>query len=241
MSARYSWGGDEHLFVELAEEMSLQAYFRAMAIATAAARAAPGRGPRDLPGQRLLPGPLRPGRARPARAARSSLQDVETDGRRRAATSRCETRIVEIPVLYDDPWTTETLMRFRDRHQDPDGDRLEYAARINGFEDVEEFIDAHSGSPWFASMVGFVAGLPFMYQMVPARAADRRPQVRAPAHRHAEADRRPRRLLLRASTPCAAPAATRCSASPRRRSTTPRQTLAGLRRLRGASSSRATS
>ena len=32
--SRYSWGADEHLFVELAEEMSLQANFRAMAIAT---------------------------------------------------------------------------------------------------------------------------------------------------------------------------------------------------------------
>ncbi len=30
--ARYSWGGDEFIFVELAEEMSLQANFRAMAI-----------------------------------------------------------------------------------------------------------------------------------------------------------------------------------------------------------------
>jgi allophanate hydrolase subunit 1 len=32
--SRYSWGADEHLFVELAEEMSLRANFRAMAIAT---------------------------------------------------------------------------------------------------------------------------------------------------------------------------------------------------------------
>ena len=30
--ARYSWGGDEHLFVEMAEEMSLEAYFRSMAV-----------------------------------------------------------------------------------------------------------------------------------------------------------------------------------------------------------------
>ena len=116
-------------------------------------------------------------------------------------------------------------MRFRDRHQDPDATDIEYAARINGFVDVDEFIAAHSGSPWFTSMVGFVAGLPFKFQMVPAGAADRRAEVPAPAHRHPEADGRLRRLLLAASTRCAAPAATRCSASPRRRSTTRRQTL----------------
>ncbi len=57
-------------------------------------------------------------------------------------------------------------MRFRDRHQDPDSTDLEYAARINGYADVQAFIQAHSGTPWFVSMVGFVAGLPFMYQMV---------------------------------------------------------------------------
>jgi urea carboxylase len=76
------------------------------------------------------------------------------------------TRVVEIPVLYRDPWTTETLMRFRDRHQDPDATDIEYAARINDFASVDEFIAAHSGSPWITSMVGFVAGLPFLYQMV---------------------------------------------------------------------------
>ena len=70
-------------------------------------------------------------------------------------------------MLYDDPWTNETLMRFRDRHQEPDSTDLEYAARINGFAGKDEFIDAHAGAPWFASMVGFVAGLPFLYQMVP--------------------------------------------------------------------------
>jgi allophanate hydrolase subunit 1 len=69
-------------------------------------------------------------------------------------------------VLYGDPWTHATLMRFRDRHQDPEATDLEYAARINGFDDVQGFIDAHSGAPWMASMVGFVAGLPFLYQMV---------------------------------------------------------------------------
>jgi urea carboxylase len=58
-------------------------------------------------------------------------------------------------------------MRFRDRHQDPDGTDLDYGARVNGFDDAAAFIEAHHGSPWLASMVGFVAGLPFLYQMVP--------------------------------------------------------------------------
>ena len=37
--------------------------------------------------------------------------------------------------------------------------------------------EAHSGAPWFVSMVGFVAGLPFMYQMV-----EREKQIEVPKY-----------------------------------------------------------
>src|ERR1700688_1191434 len=36
-TARYSFGADEHIFVELSEEMSLEAFFKGMAITTALA------------------------------------------------------------------------------------------------------------------------------------------------------------------------------------------------------------
>ena len=77
------------------------------------------------------------------------------------------TRIFELPVWYNDPYTNETGARFRDRHQTPDGTDLEFAASENNLPSVEAFIEAHAGSPWIASMVGFVAGLPFLFQMVP--------------------------------------------------------------------------
>ncbi len=94
------------------------------------------------------------------------LEQVKALEASTTAERRIQTRIIEIPVLYDDPWTNETQTRFRDRHQDPSSTDLQYAARINGHADVAAFIAAHSGSPWFVSMVGFVAGLPFMFQMV---------------------------------------------------------------------------
>ena len=159
---RYSFGGDEHLFVELSESMSLEAFFRGLAMTRAVqALHLPGIhdiclanasfqirfDPDVLPPDRLL----------------AAVQGVEDQA---VAERQLATRLIEIPVLYNDPWTHETLMRFRDRHQDPTATDLEYAARINGLADVEAFIAAHSGAPWFVSMVGFVAGLPFMFQMV---------------------------------------------------------------------------
>jgi len=163
--SRYSWGADEHLFVEISEEMSLQANFKVMAIATVLRERRPD-GLLDVcPANasfqvRFDPDVLAPD------DLESLIRGVEDEvGDAHGFT--LDTRVVEIPVLYDDPWTHETLMRFRDRHQEPDSTDLEYAASINGFSGKDEFIAAHHGSPWFASMVGFVAGLPFLYQMVP--------------------------------------------------------------------------
>jgi urea carboxylase len=78
-----------------------------------------------------------------------------------------KTRVVDVPVMMEDPWTHETLMRFRDRHQDPDATDLEYSARINGYDSKEDFIAALLGSPWLVTMIGFVPGLPWCYQLVP--------------------------------------------------------------------------
>ena len=163
--SRHSWGADEHLFVEIAEEMSLEAYFRSMAIVTALGERRPD-GVIDIcPANasyqvRFDPDVISPG------DLEALVREVEA-GIGDAHEFELQTRIVEIPVLYNDPWTRETLMRFRDRHQAPDSTDLEYAARINNFDSVQAFIEAHSAAPWMASMVGFVAGLPFLYQMVP--------------------------------------------------------------------------
>jgi len=105
--SRYSWGADEFLFVELAEEMSLRANFRAMAIAT-------------------------------------KLRERRPEG-----------------LLDICPANASYQVRF-------DPDRLAPADVERLLRDVDEEVgDAHAGAPWFASMVGFVAGLPFLYQMVP--------------------------------------------------------------------------
>jgi urea carboxylase len=162
---RHSWGADEHLFVEVAEEMSLEAYFRSMAIVTALEQRRPD-GVIDIcPANASYQVRFDPDVIAPERLE-ELLREVE-GGIGDAHDFELQTRIVEIPVLYDDPWTRETLMRFRDRHQAPDSTDLEYAARINGFDSIEAFTRAHSQAPWMASMVGFVAGLPFLYQMVP--------------------------------------------------------------------------
>jgi urea carboxylase len=174
MPMRYTFGGDEHLFVECSDEMSLDAFFNSMSM-TSGIREAGIKGITEIcPANASFQIKFDPDVIHPDDILKE-VQAIEQ------AASKAEpvisTRIVEIPVFYNDPWTHETLMRFRERHQDPTGTDLDYAARINNYGSVDDFIKAHAGSPWFVSMVGFVSGLPFMYQMV-----ERQRQIEVPKY-----------------------------------------------------------
>ncbi|GAA3664236.1 allophanate hydrolase subunit 1 [Nocardioides ginsengisoli] len=163
--SRYSWGADEHLVVQIDEEMSLAANFKAMAISSALAAQGLD-GIWDIcPANASLLIRFDPDRLEPELLERT-VRDIEASVGQEESPS-IKTRLIEIPVWYDDPFTREVGAKFRDRHQRPEGTDLEYAMAELGLASVEEFVERHSGSPWIVSMVGFVAGLPFMFQMVP--------------------------------------------------------------------------
>ncbi|HBF28869.1 carboxyltransferase domain-containing protein [Rhizobium sp.] len=174
MPMRYTFGGDEHLFVECSEEMSLEAFFNSLSMTNGIKQAGIKGVTEICPANASFQIKFDPDMIHPNDVLKE-VQAIEV------AASKAEpvitTRIVEIPVFYNDPWTHETLMRFRERHQDPSGTDLDYASRINDYSTVDDFIAAHSGSPWFVSMVGFVSGLPFMYQMV-----ERQRQIEVPKY-----------------------------------------------------------
>lgn len=174
MKTRYTFGGDEHIFVEMDDEMSLEAFFKALAISRAVEAAEIDGVTEILPANASFEIRFNPDIIHPD-AMMARLKELE--GTANTAAPRLQTRIIEIPVYYQDPWTHETLMRFRERHQDPSGTDLEYAARINGYDSVEAFIEAHHAQPWFVSMVGFVSGLPFLYQLV-----EREKQIEVPKY-----------------------------------------------------------
>lgn len=174
MTSRYTFGGDEHILVEIDEEMSLEAFFKSLSL-TNEIREAKIKGVTEIcPANASYQVKFDPDILHPNDLL-FELKEMEKNADR--GKTKLNTRIIEIPVYYQDPWTTETLMRFRDRHQDPNSTDIEFAAQINGYKSVDDFIKAHSGSPWFVGMVGFVAGLPFLYQMV-----DRKRQIQVPKY-----------------------------------------------------------
>jgi urea carboxylase len=160
---KYSYGGDEYIFVELAEAMSLEVNFRAVAI-THQLKAEKVKGITDICTANASfmvhydPDVIAP------EMLLGHLKEVEQSV---SDDIQIEARIVDVPILFGDPWTHEALMRFRDRHQEPNSTDLEYSALINGYESKEDFIKAISSVPYIVSHVCFMPWHPQCFQMVP--------------------------------------------------------------------------
>lgn len=132
---RYAWGGDQFLFVEIDESMSLQAFQRVSALADAIGAQSIG-GVTDvcLTNASLLlrfdPDVVHP------RDLLSQVQALENVARNTTAPVT-RTRMFEFPVWYDDPVTEEVMRRFRSHHQAPHLSDLEFAASINEINGVQ--------------------------------------------------------------------------------------------------------
>ncbi len=174
--ARYTWGGDEFLFVEVSEAMSLPANFKVMSIAGRLSEAQLSGIVDICPANASLLVRFDPD-VLPPEQLETAVRDIERDLMNHQERA-LETRIIEVPVWYEDPFTAEVAQRFREGfHQEPDGSDIDYAAKVNHLKDAAEFIQRHHEQPWLVSMVGFVAGLPFLFQLV-----DRDKQLEVPKY-----------------------------------------------------------
>jgi urea carboxylase len=163
--SRLSFGCEEIFFVELTEYMSLSGALRIQAITDALAAL-------DLDGivdicpsnaSYML-------RVDPDRCDPRSLHDPICEQHRRFVDTTdvvLDTEILEVPIFYNDPWSNETAMRFRDRHQSSTETDLEYISRINGFDSIGDFVSAHSGNPFIVTFMCFVPGNAESMQLVP--------------------------------------------------------------------------
>ena len=186
---KYTFCGDEFLYVEVSEEgMSLEAFFKAMSICSKLKEKKVQGITEICPANASYMIRFNPDIVHYKKVLeilKGLEQEVST------SNSTLNTRIIEFPVFYQDPYTHETLMRFRDNHQvraenstfDPNTTDIQYATQINGYSSVKDFIKAHSENPWFVSMIGFVAGLPWLYQLV-----EKERQIEVPKYLKARID-----------------------------------------------------
>lgn len=160
---RYTYGGEEFILVEFAEEMGLETNLRVQSIAAAVERTAvtgvidvcPANvsclvrfDPDVITGDDVI----------------DFLKRTERDVLAHDLAP-FKTRIVDIPVLFNDPWTHEVAMKFRDRVQDPTLTDIEYLATVNGLASSEAFVAALTDTPCIVSMTGFVPGVVWSYKL----------------------------------------------------------------------------
>src|SRR5262249_7859141 len=122
---RYSFGADEHVFAEIDEGMSLEAFFKGMGICKELGKRRTYGVSEICPSNASYLVRFDPDVIHPDKML-ATLKEIEEEVGE--AEIELPTRIVEMPVLYDDPWTKETGARFRERHQDPSSTDIQYAA-----------------------------------------------------------------------------------------------------------------
>lgn len=77
-----------------------------------------------------------------------------------------DSRLFYFPAVYLDPWTKEAVDDYRANITEKEWDP-EFIARLNGLDDVEQFVRVHSGTEYWVASLGFWPGLPFMMALDP--------------------------------------------------------------------------
>jgi urea carboxylase len=158
---RYSFAGDEYIFAQVGYDMDLKVSFQIQAICNAIM-------------EEGIPGVIE---AYPANtsflvhynpdeiAPEALLTRIKKIGVRSEEHVTFASRLIEIPILYNDPWSIECAKAFASNHQDPSVTNLEYVARINRMS-VSEFIMAQTSLQYFMTMFRFLPGTQCFFPMV---------------------------------------------------------------------------
>lgn len=161
---RYTYGGEEFILAEFSEEMDLETNLRIQEITKAVEKSAvagiidvcPANvsyllrfDPDVIDGEEVI----------------KLLKQFEHEHLAHEIEP-FKTRIVDVPVLFNDPWTHEVIMKFRDRVQDPTLTDIEYLAKVNNLPSADAFIAELTSTPSICSMTGFVPGVVWSYQLV---------------------------------------------------------------------------
>ncbi|TLZ94565.1 MAG: carboxyltransferase domain-containing protein, partial [Methanobacteriota archaeon] len=135
-SARYDYGGDRYVFVEFSIDMELAQNFKTLSMAEAIKQA-------RIPGiVEVIPSIC----SMLVEYDRTKLHADSLIGRLKGIEqsmtqlTQIPTRIIDFPILFADPWTTECAEAFKGHHNTGEVPNIDFVARENHFSDRESFI-----------------------------------------------------------------------------------------------------
>ncbi|WP_338751702.1 5-oxoprolinase subunit B family protein [Bacillus sp. FJAT-52991] len=160
---RFDFCGDEYIYAEISKEMRIESNFKAISITNELRK-------RQIPGiVEIYPANAsyliryNPNEVSPHDLL-AYLQEVDREKSKRSELN-FDSRLIEIPVWYDDSVTKEAIEKDQHRHQEPGQSNFDFVMKINGFTDKESFIEAHSVNPYFVTSLGFKPGTAWTFPL----------------------------------------------------------------------------
>ncbi|MFK2826366.1 carboxyltransferase domain-containing protein [Bacillus sp. B190/17] len=154
---RFDFCGDEYIYAEISKEMRIESNFKVISITNELRK-------RNIPGMveiypsnasyliRYDPNVIS------SHHLLDYLQEIDQQKSDRSEL-HFSSRIIEIPVWYDDTITKKTTEKYQHQQPEAGGNDFTYVMKQNGFSDKDTFISAHSSWPYFITSLGFQPGM----------------------------------------------------------------------------------
>lgn len=161
---RYLVAGDEHLLVELGDEINMDLNFKALGLKSTLAEANIPGVIESVPSFATLLVHFDPQVITRARL----IQHLDEALRSLPPIDQLElfSRVIEIPTYYDDPWSQECVDDYSAKFT-PMPHNPTFVAEQNGIKSVQDLIRYHSSPQYWVATIGFWPGLPFTFSMDP--------------------------------------------------------------------------
>ncbi|MFQ5761957.1 MAG: allophanate hydrolase subunit 1 [Candidatus Bathyarchaeia archaeon] len=153
---RFTYGGDNYLVLEYSIDYELEANFRVNLMAETLRKANIRGVVEVIPSIIGLMVHYDPLLVPPEKLARE-LQDIHEE-LKKTAVAKIESRFIEIPVLFNDPWSTECQNHFKSYHNTGDVPNIKFVAKENGIT-IKEAIARLIKPQWWIVFIGFTPGL----------------------------------------------------------------------------------
>lgn len=162
---KFSPGGDRYMLIEFGDEMNLDLNFMGQGLASALADGAVDGVVETMPCFATTLIHYEPDVIGYADLESEVARVLDSMGP--SDDIVMNSRLFYFPTLYLDPWSKECIDDYRakinpDKEQDP-----EFITRLNGLDDVQQFVRVHSGTEYWAASLGFWPGLAFMMPLDP--------------------------------------------------------------------------
>lgn len=157
---RYSHGGDRYVFMELSETYDIKNNFIVQSLTESI---------RENPPEGMI-------EVMPARCSMmvefdplqthfdTIVEEIKSIVRVTPDLGALESRYIEVPVLYDDPWSLEAYKEHKSGRATWERG-LEYYARENDFDSIESAIEYLANAHQWVEAVGFIPGEPIAYNL----------------------------------------------------------------------------